>query len=200
MAGQRFTSGQVSTWGATPRELTTASTTVGFDTFGLAGWILVTTITTWSHSTNVTYYYPALFEGNWSLSNIRIEVTTAGSASSTAVVGIYNADYLFQPTTLVAQTSTFAIDSTGVKTVNITASGSGGRYLFAVNQSANVTYRVKYGYPPIGPVSNSGSDGWQVARRVSETYSATMPASGTAWTTVSTNASDFTPIWPKVGI
>jgi hypothetical protein len=135
------------------------------------------------------------------MTNFRIHVTTAGSASSTAVIGVYNADYLWQPTTLVAQTSTFAIDSTGVKTVNITASGSAGRFLFAINQSANVTYAIRPGASPIGVITiNSGGDGFQAYRRIAETYSATMPATGTAWTTVSTNALDFVVLHPTVGI
>jgi hypothetical protein len=135
------------------------------------------------------------------MTNFRVHVSTAGSASSTAVIGVYNADYLWQPTTLVAQTSTFAIDSTGVKTVNITASGSAGRFLFAINQSANVTYTIRPGASPIGVITiNSNADGFQCYRRVAETYSATMPATGTAWATVSTNAYDFVILHPTVGI
>jgi hypothetical protein len=135
------------------------------------------------------------------MTNFRINVTTAGSASSTAVIGVYNADYLWQPTTLVAQTSTFSIDSTGIKTVNITASGSAGRFLFAINQSANATYGARYGSSPIGVITlNSGSDGFQAYRRIAETYSATMPATGTAWATISTNTSDFVVLHPTVGI
>jgi hypothetical protein len=201
MAGQRFSSGQVSEYGRTAPNLTLASTTVSGSTGSPYGWGLSGTLTTWAHNANITSYTPAVFGGSWSITNFRINVTTAGSASSTAVIGVYNADYLWQPTTLVAQTSTFAIDSTGVKTVNITASGSAGRFLFAINQSANATYGIRIATSPVGVISlTSGSDGFQCYRRIAETYSATMPATGTAWTTVSTNAGDFVLLHPTVAI
>lgn len=184
---------------AAPSGVELPSTTVTSTTYAPNGWGATSTVTTWALTLNTIYYQPITFQAGWTMSSVAIQVTTQAAAGGKAIVAIYNADALWQPTSLVAQTAEFATDSTGTKTASITASGSAGRFLLAINTNASVTVRVRYGTSPIGSVNlNSAGDGFQVARRVSGTYTTTWPSTGTAWTTVSTNASDFQIVYTVV--
>jgi hypothetical protein len=144
---------------------------------------------------NTAYYFPAVFEGAWTITDFGIDVQTAGTAGGKAIIAIYTTTTGWQPSMLIAQTVEISIDTTGLKTAACSASGTPGRYMFMLNQSVNFTPRVRQGAGPIGPVNySSNTDGFMAARRVAETYSSTAPGTATAWTTRSTNGVDLTPI------
>lgn len=71
------------------------------------------------------------------------EITTAGSASTTARPAIYKADTDLQPTTLVVDGGTIACDSTGVKTITLGSPSvlTPGRYFLAFNHNTGATFR-----------------------------------------------------------
>ena len=192
-------SGQVRGWGkdTPPVGVPSADTSITSGTFAPMGWSFIGTVTTWAHTLGVKYYYPIVMNDRWSMTETFLNVSTQSSANGKAIVAVYNADEKWQPTTLVAQTGEIAVDSTGAKTTSITASGQSGRFLLMYHASETATIRVRYG-SLVGVNRNnafSASDGFHVTRRVTEAYSSTASAVGTAWTTVSTNAADFLPIF-----
>lgn len=116
------------------------------------------------------------------IDQIVIEVTTAAAAANTARVGIYNADVDLQPTSLVVDAGTVATDSTGVKAASISTTLQPGRYLLAINASADFTARFVRGgnvlagfLPALGasPILNNMTN---------STAYAAFPSTGAAWT------------------
>jgi len=179
--------------------LPTSTNIASFRTFPVPGWALTATVSYWNLTAGDWVYQPVIFEAGWSITNLAVVVQTAGSASSKAILAIYEADSVWQPGTLVAQTAEFAIDSTGQKIVAITASGSAGRFILGAHPSANCNLSHRAGSGPIGPRESylaTASDAFQVQRRIAGSYSATAPANGTDWTTVSANSYDYAFIFP----
>jgi hypothetical protein len=139
------------------------------------------------------YYFPFACEDYVTFDQIAVDVSTAsGAGGSTGRIALYNATASWQPTgTLIEDFGTFATDATGVKTLapaGATRTLPGGRYVFAINLSANASLRCLTGGPasPVG--TGVGTSPFADKYSVGRTYAA-FPSTGTTWTTVSTSTS-----------
>lgn len=107
------------------------------------------------------------------------EVTTQGAASTTARLGIYKANLDLQPTDLVLDAGTVAVDSTGVKTISISQALAPGNYLTAFNTDGTPTMRTwRGGSRYSGLHAALGTNSFPQTLRVNETYAA-YASSGT---------------------
>ena len=122
-----------------------------------------------------------------------LEVTTAGVASSVARLGIYNADADWQPTTLVVDAGTVAVDSTGVKTITLSpvVTLAPGKYLLALLSNGAPTLRGAFVYSNyVGYSSTLGGSAMTISLSVSQAYGA-LPDPGTDWTDTVATANPF---------
>jgi hypothetical protein len=104
------------------------------------------THTTAACSANVIRFVPWVIQASVTVTELAIEVTSAGTAGTTARLGIYNADATFQPTTVVVDAGTVSIASTGAKIITgLTTVLTAGRYLLAVNFESACTLRMVHG-------------------------------------------------------
>jgi hypothetical protein len=94
---------------------------------------------------NIIRYMPIVVVTPITLDQLAIEVTSAGSAGTVARLGIYSANTDWQPTNLVVDAGTVAIDSLGVKTAAINTLLQPGRYLLALNCNGAPTLRTRVG-------------------------------------------------------
>lgn len=79
------------------------------------------------------------------LDRIAISMVTAGSASSTASIGIYNHDYATnQPSDLLLDAGSVSIDTTGVKSIVINQELEQGAYWLSINHNSttNPSFRT----------------------------------------------------------
>ena len=133
---------------------------------------------------NRIYYEPILVVTAITLDQIVIEVGPAGAASTTARLGIYNANADWQPTTLVLDAGTVAVDSVGIKTITINQALPAGRYLLAVWSNGAPSLRFARGGNRYAGYNNAlGSNAFIIAMYKDSTYG-TYPDPGTAWDTV----------------
>lgn len=131
-------------------------------------------------------YYQMFNIGPITVDALVIEVVTSGS-STVAVMGIYECDETWQPTSLVVQTAEFATDSTGIKTLTVADTYlPGGRYMKAAATDNAFNAKFMTGQH-ITPSHTTATLGTGIGRtRGSFTYSATLPSTGPAWSTVNT--------------
>lgn len=129
------------------------------------------------------YYEPVRVATPITLDQLRIEVTTAAAASTVARLGIYEADTDWQPTDLVLDAGTVAIDSPGVKTASISQALSPGRYLFTMHLNGAPSVRVIRGdIGGDGVLAAVGTNPLFVSLTLITAY-ATLPSTGLDWDT-----------------
>lgn len=158
--------------------------------FSLPG-VEPTTVTTFAMAANQVRYAPILVITPITIDQLAIEVTSAGAGGTTARLGIYNADTSWQPTTLVVDAGTVAVDSTGVKTAGISTTLQPGRYLTAINTDGAPTVRtVRGGAHYMGLNTSLGASSFNISMLATQTYAA-FPATATAPTTVGSGGNPF---------
>lgn len=138
---------------------------------------------------NQVRYFPTVVVTAITLDQLVVEVATAGAAGKLVRLGIYNADSDWQPTSLVLDAGTVAVDSTGVKTISISQVLAPGRYLLALNSDGTPTLRlIRGGTRSIGINPILGTSPFRNTFSASQTFG-TLPSTGTAVTayTTSTN-------------
>lgn len=143
-------------------------------------------VTTASPSANNIRYFPIYIENACTFDQLTFEVTAAAVAGSSARLGIYKADSDLQPTSLVVDAGTVAIDTTGVKTVSISTTLDPGFYLQCMHQSGAPTLRVFRGSAEYsGFLQAMGTSPFYNAFQKSQTYNAAtpLPSTGTTWDT-----------------
>ncbi len=125
-------------------------------------------------------YFPFFLRETTQLDQLTCEVTSAGAGSTLGRMGIYNADFDWQPTSLIVDSGTFAVDSTGFKDVAITEILPPGRYLFCWNSDGAPTtkiIRARY----LGLFDGDWGGNQLAVVRVTVTFAA-FADPGTAWT------------------
>lgn len=134
---------------------------------------------------NVVRYFPIVITTPITINQLALEVTTVGAGSTTARLGIYNADTDWQATSLLLDAGTVAVDSLGVKTITVSQILTPGRYLFAINSDGTPQMRtVRGGANYLGYDSIIGASPFVTGIRGAQTYGA-FPGTGTAWNTIS---------------
>lgn len=138
------------------------------------------------------YYSPFFVEAPLTADQLAFEVVTADAAGNVRV-GIYTATTDLQPRSLVVDSGSISVASTGVKTYTPgTPVGlPRGRYL-AVVQSDGTTVTLRQ-FDAMGTQAlATGMGGSNNIRRFSKTstYGA-LPASGTAWDTANASGAGF---------
>ena len=130
-------------------------------------------------------YHPHVVEYPLQIDQLIIEVTSAGAGSTTARLGLYHADNEFQPTALVVDAGTVAVDSTGKKAITLGTVEllSPGRYVTAFNSDGTPTIRTaQYNSGDWGGVTDDlGANHFVLALRATQTY-AVFPDPGLAYT------------------
>lgn len=142
---------------------------------------------------DVTYYGPFILQTQVTADRIAAEVTSAGAAGKVIRMGIYNADFDWQPTTLVVDGGTIAADSATVQTVTISQVLVPGRYLLALNSNGTPTVRSIQGGNLMGLQSTlSAFPFFSRAARALEAIAATaFPNPGNAWSNYTGSAVGF---------
>jgi len=133
-------------------------------------------------------FFPMYIVTAVTLDLLSIQVTVAGAAATTARLGIYNANTDWQPTTLVLDAGTVAVDSTGIKSITINQALSAGRYLLVINTDGAPTVRGFRGTGRYtGLIPTLGANAYVETIRNSRAY-AVFPSPGTAWDTSVNNS------------
>jgi hypothetical protein len=143
--------------------------------------------TTLAVSANVIRYFPILVVTPITLDQLAVEVTAAGAGSTTARLGIFNADADWQPGTLVVDGGTVATDSTGVKTATINTTLQPGRYLLALNSDGGATLRGRHGGTRYAGFPAAIGAAFMATMTKSLAYAA-FGSPGTAWDTQLTSS------------
>lgn len=144
--------------------------------------------TTFAITNNQVRYELFFVATQITLDQLVIEVTTNAGAGTTARLGIYNCDTDLQPTTLILDAGTVAVDANAVKTISINQTLSPGRYLFATNSDATPTLRaVRGGSMLWGYSQNLGAGTFIATPNAVQAYGA-FPATGTVWTNAGTSS------------
>lgn len=147
---------------------------------------------TFAISANTIRYAPIYVTTPITIDQMAIEVTTGGAASTTARLGIYNADLDWQPTSLVVDAGTVAVDSTGVKIASVNVTLPPGRYLLALNSDGAPTLRrVLGGAMFLGYANTLGASPFIVIPNTTQTYGV-LPNPGTAISNISSGSSAST--------
>lgn len=145
-------------------------------------------------STNATtanriYYEPIFVEAACTIDSLLVEVTVAGAASTTARLGIYQADTNRQPGARILDAGTVAVDSTGVKTISISQNLARGLYILAFQSDGAPTIRVVQADLTGGSVQpGMGAAGLVGGTFVNKAYAAYADP-GDAWTGIYGSAS-----------
>lgn len=140
---------------------------------------------------NQDRYFLIKVETTLTLDQLVIEVTSAGTGGTSARLGIYNCDRDRQPTSLVLDAGTVAVDSTGVKSISISQQLTPGLYLFVMNSDGAPTLRsVRGTIPTIDLVDVLGATIFRQIYRANRAYAA-FPATGAAWTVSGQSVTPF---------
>jgi hypothetical protein len=190
MAGQRFNSGQVSEWG---RTLSLQSYPSG-TTFWLPGQT-VTSQTNNAIAANFLFFGGLLVEAETRFTGLSVYVNN-GVASSNVRLGIYNANDLWVPTTVVLDSGDVATTSSGLKDWANNFTLMPGRYLTAIVSNSNPTLSFWQGTRHTGGTSIS-SNGFSLTTvgSLSFTYGALTNNPGTP--SLTSNPTGL-PVLPKV--
>ncbi len=125
-------------------------------------------------------YWPFFLRETTELDQLTCEISSAGTGGTLGRMGIYHADFDWQPTSLIVDSGTFAVDTTGFKSVAITETLPPGRYLFSWNSDGAPTTRI-IRTPFLGLFEADWGSNQVAVLRVTVTFAAfTDP--GTAWT------------------
>lgn len=169
--------------GRAKRTAATYLTIPGIDPVGVSTTVL---------NANLVYYFPSYVVTTITIDQMLVEVTSAAAAGKVALLGIYNADTDWQPTSRVLSAGTVAIDALGVKTLSVSESLAPGRYLFALTADAQASYRaITGGHRYLGMLPTIGGGPFKNSIRVTRTYDGTLPTTGVAWDTVSSSGTPF---------
>lgn len=153
-------------------------------TLGIPGGFPCTVGGLFNIATGTTRYTPFEVREPITINAALLEVTTAApTPGATARAAIYAVTSAMQPSALMADLGTVAIDSIGVKTwapaPNVTLQP--GRYLLALRGSDTAQYRIAaYGVPNFGIRSNLGPNYFVNVLSIAEAYGA-YANPGTAW-------------------
>lgn len=141
---------------------------------------------------NRIHYLPIRVRRSITIDQLAIEVTTNGSAGQTARLALYSCDNDRQPTSLIVDAGSVAVDSTGVKTASINVTLSPGTYLlaFRTEAAALVVRRIAGDIGDVAAVTTLGASLAITETRVSAAYAA-FPDPGTAWDTVNNSTTPF---------
>jgi hypothetical protein len=151
----------------------------------------LSTVATASTVANRLYYEPFLVTSPITIDQLSVEVTGAGAGSTTARIGIYNADTDWQPTSLVVDGGTVAVDSTGVKSASISQALLPGRYLFCVYSDGTPTLRIVRGGSRVAGLDSAmGASPFTQSLYVSRSYSA-LPSTGDVWSSRTQGSTPF---------
>lgn len=141
------------------------------------------------------YYLPIWCEDTTTFDQVVGEVTTAGTAGATARVALFAATQSWQPNgNPIEDFGTVLIDTNAVKTwapAAGTRALAAGRYLLAINPSANATFRSLRGNPVGGLIRSTLSTTAFIANLTVGRAHAAFPSPGTAWTTAGTSGTQF---------
>lgn len=137
------------------------------------------------------YYEPILVTTPITISQLNAVVSTAGAGSTTARLGLYQANTNWQPTTLVVDGGTVAVDSTGAKSASVSQTLQPGRYLLAIASDGTPTLRTLRGGNRYAGYRAFSSAGLCVSElRATVAYGA-YASTGAAWTTVTHASNPF---------
>jgi hypothetical protein len=103
-------------------------------------------LTAVNHTTPSVFFVGFAVERAITIDALAVEVTTAGSAGSIAYMGIYNGDpTLCIPTTLVATSGSFAVNTTGTKSVTLASSVTlqPGLYFSAFSTGSSTAHQMR---------------------------------------------------------
>lgn len=127
---------------------------------------------------NLDYYEPFFVSKAFRVTDLAIEVTTAGAGL--ARIGIYAADQDWQPTTRVMDAGTVDISTTGVKTITgLTVDLPTGAYLAVVNSNVDAQTRAYRG-AGVGLLSTLGTNAIVYQIYAARTHAA-FPATPVQW-------------------
>jgi hypothetical protein len=111
---------------------------------------------------NRLYMVPVFIEERRTFTEIAFVVTTAGAASTTARVGLFNMDDNAIPTTLIAEGTTGAstpaypipVDATGIKTgyINVTLDPGAYHLAFLTNGAPTLVANISPAFNPLGTI------------------------------------------------
>lgn len=140
---------------------------------------------------NRDYYGPLYVPQTITLDRLACRVSTAAaSAGDNLRLGIFEADWQWQPGALVLDAGEVAADTTGTKAVTIDQTLEPGRYLWALAVEANCTMGVwRGGSQYIGIWTDVATT--VLAVIVSNRTYAAFPATGAAWTGLTTSSTPF---------
>ena len=143
--------------------------------------MIVTSITTWTPSTNRAAFQPIVVTAARNYDLIGVEVVTAAAAGKRGRVAIYTIDDYWQPDVRVWQSATFAIDPASVPSM-VTTTGPGvldaGPYMVIFTMDASPTLRVLNVYPPMDSPIYFAAGGGAFRAMTSITSRPTYVASG----------------------
>jgi hypothetical protein len=194
-----FTDNGDGTWGRLTALAAGRVVAGGTTHFSLPG-VEMTNVGTAVISAGVVRYAPILVETAITIDQLAIEVTAAGAANTTARLGIYRAGLDWQPTDLVVDAGTVAVDSTGVKTAAVDTTLLPGRYLLAVNSDGTPTLRTaRGGSRYTGAIATLGASLVLGALTASQSYAA-FPSSGTAYGVAGATLGAIHYIWLRVSV
>lgn len=169
------------TWAASGLAIPTAKLSGATDRDWTIPGVIVTSITTWTPSTNRAAFQPIVVTTARNYDLIGVEVVTAAAAGKRGRVAIYTIDDYWQPDTRVWQSATFAIDPASVPSM-VTTTGPGvldaGPYMVIFTLDASPTLRVPIVYPPMDSPIYFGAGGSAFRAMVSLTSRPTYVASG----------------------
>lgn len=141
-----------------------------------------TTTSTQAITANVVRYGPFYVVTPITIDLLVCEVTSVGAGGTTARLGIYRADLSWQPTDLIVDGGTVAVDGTGVKTTAVSVTLASGRYLTALNSDGTPTMRVIRGGGFLTGYNTAlGATPGISAPNGVQAYGV-FPSPGTAWT------------------
>ena len=138
-------------------------------------------------TTGITRFFAFSVMRPTTITAMKINVTSAGTAGGTIRAGLYQADSVWQPTTLVRDHGEVASDSTGLKSFAVGPDTiAAGRYLLAVRQSSvalNPGVRtVQYQCPQFATYDLANSTYTNTLTK-SEAYGA-FASTGVPWDTI----------------
>lgn len=158
--------------------------TVHFDIPGVE----LSTVSTQALSANLIRYMIIRVVTPIVIDQLICEVTSQGTSGQTARMAIYNCDGDQQPTSLIVDGGTVAVDTQGVKTASVSVALSAAHYLMAINTDSSATFRIARGGSRFaGFINTLGSTPFLQELRASFTYGA-FPAAGVAHTANNNNS------------
>jgi hypothetical protein len=144
-----------------------------------------------AHSLNTSYYTPFIVSQSTTLAGFLVNVSTAGTAATSASLSIYSATDSFQPDALVVDLGTIAIDSTGIKTKATSQVLSPGRYLARYNGESTATLSCPLLALNMWHPAWAGQGNIKQMYDTGITYSATAPATPSQWAVTTTASAGF---------